>query len=422
VTLSKEDARTLAETHLRTTKEIDLSQWHLVESNSDKRPNRTDHTFTWQENGPLDPENSSAAKDAADHAYARMDLQILGDEPTNYRTYIKIPEDFVRQQEQQNLPRTLLLIGEGLLGLGLIVALLVCYFKSFRAVPPISVPWRRITGWALVGLVAAAFNFLLGRGLSGVLTKYSTEMSLRTFFGIVAVGIILVGMLLFGLLVLLFGLAWNFATRAFGEERIPTWLGMPPEYYRDAFWIAVGGSAALIGLRRLLDVLTARLPVLHRGVPSAFGASFDALYPAVAIVGSALLLGLIATGVMALAGAFVGAEIRRRWLRLFLFLAVALAMVSNWGNAADFVRQFLSGVVLLGFVVFGIRHVARFNVLGWFLVVVCTALLAGSVEILGQPAAFYRVNGYFTLGCLVALLSWPLISWRLAARTDAVKA
>jgi membrane protease YdiL (CAAX protease family) len=413
--LAKEDARPLAETYLRTVKGMDLSQWRMVEANSDKRPNRIDHTFTWQENAALDPENSPEAKDAGDHAYARMELQILGDEPANYRTYIKIPEDFVRQQQQQNLPRTLLLVAEALLALGLVIALLVFYFKSFRAVP-VSVPWRRISGWAGVGLLAAGLNFVLGRGLVGVLTKYSTEMPLHTFYGVVAVGIILVAMLLFGLLVLLFGLAWHFAARAFGEERIPTWFGMPAEYYRDAFWIAVGGSAALVGIRRLLDVIYAKLPVLYRGVPASFGASYDALSPAVAIVGSAIVLGLLVTGILALAGAFLGAELRRRWLRLLLFGAVALAMVSNWGNAWDFVRQFITGLVLLGFVIFGIRQVARFNVLGWFLVVVCTALLAGAGELLGQPATFYRVNGYFTLACLLGLLAWPLIRWRMAAK------
>jgi hypothetical protein len=419
VTLSKEDATTLAETYLRTTKEIDLSLWRLVESNSDKRPNRTDHTFTWQQNAPLDPGTPGESKDSTDHAYARMDLQILGDEPANYRTYIKIPEDFVRQQQRQNLPRTLLLIAEGLLALGLIVALLVFYFKSFRAVPAVNVPWRRIAGWAVVGLVAAGVNFFLGRGLTGILTKYSTEMSLHTFYGIVAVGMILVGMLLFGALVLLYGFAWNFAARAFGDQQLPTWFGMPPEYYRDAFWIAVGGSAALIGIRRVLDVLWSHLPVLHRGVPSSIGTSYDSLYPAVAIVGSALVLGMLTTGVLALAGAVIGAELRVRWLRLFLFLAMAMAFVSNWGNTADFLRQFVSGLVLLGFVVFGIRHVARFNVLGWFLVVVCTALLSAVVEMLGQPGSFYKVNGYFTLACLVALLAWPLITWRLGAKTAA---
>jgi len=66
--LSKEDAVTRAEKFLREEKKIDVSQWSLVESNSDKRPHRTDHTLTWQQNAPLDgvvgASSSSAAKTA----------------------------------------------------------------------------------------------------------------------------------------------------------------------------------------------------------------------------------------------------------------------------------------------------------------------------------------------------------------------
>jgi len=53
--------------------------------------------------------------------------------------------------------------------------------------------------------------------------------------------------------VILFGLAWHFAARAFGEEWVPTWLGMAGDYYRDAFWIALGGSALLIGLQAVSE-------------------------------------------------------------------------------------------------------------------------------------------------------------------------
>src|SRR6202040_3778944 len=64
--LSKEEAVARAEKFLREEKKIDLSQWSLVDSNSDKRPHRIDHTFTWQENAPLDgvfgASSSSAVK------------------------------------------------------------------------------------------------------------------------------------------------------------------------------------------------------------------------------------------------------------------------------------------------------------------------------------------------------------------------
>jgi hypothetical protein len=66
-------------------------------------------------------------------------------------------------------------------------------------------------------------------------------------------------------------------------------------------------------------------------------------------------------------------------------------------------------------VVFGIRHLARFNMLGWFLVVVTVGLLSAASEFLSQPDLFYQANGYIILATLAALLAWPLLSWRFGA-------
>src|SRR5271154_7207552 len=103
-----------------------------------------------------------------------------------------------------------------------------------------------------------------------------------------------------------------------------------------------------------------------------------------------------------------------RWLRLLIFLAVAAALVSGWGNGTDFLKKFLVSCVLLGFAVFGIRWVARFNLLGWFLVVACVGLIGGSAQLLTQPNAFYRTEGYIVVAAIIALLGWPLLAWRLS--------
>ncbi|HET7890949.1 MAG TPA: CPBP family intramembrane glutamic endopeptidase, partial [Candidatus Sulfotelmatobacter sp.] len=231
--LSKEEALSIAETFLREKKQIDLSGWKVVQAESDKRPNRTDTALAWQQDAPLDP-SSSDPKDSSDHAYARMELKVLGDEPADFRTYIKIPEEFVRQQEEQTLSRTLVLVGQAAVGLGLLIAVLVLYFKNLRHAG-VSVPWRRLFGWGCVGVVAAGVGFFLGRGVPGLLSGYQTSMPIRLFFGTVGVGVFLLGAVALGLLTLLFGLAWSFGSRAFGDEQLPTWFAMPANYYRDAF-------------------------------------------------------------------------------------------------------------------------------------------------------------------------------------------
>jgi membrane protease YdiL (CAAX protease family) len=413
--LSKEEAQSIAERFLREKKQIDLGAWKLVEANSDKRPNRTDHTLTWQQIAPLDPE-TPGAKDSADHPFARMDVQVLGDELANYRTYVKIPEEFTRKQEELSLPRMLFTIGKYTLYLGLVVSVFVFYFKRLRAQPAGTVPWRRLTLWSMAGFVAFVLSFLLGKGIPALLAQYPTALSLRMFFATTAVGIFLLASVLVGGLVLLFGLAWSFGARAFGSEKIPTWLGMPADYYRDAFWIALGGGGVLLVLRRLIGALDAWWPTLHRELSASFGESFDALYPAAGILGGAIVRGLLLTGTFALAAAFLGAELRVRWLRLVLFIALAASLVSDWGSPGDFLKQFLASLLILGVVVFGVRRVVRFNLLGCFLVVAGTALLGGMGELITQPDGFYRSQGYLVLGALALMMAWPLVAWRMGSK------
>ena len=412
--VSKEEAVSIAERYLTDQKHVDLSDWKLVVSDSDKRPNRTDHTLTWQQNSALDSDHT-ASKDAADHAYARIEVRVLGDEPSGFRTYIKIPEEFTRKQEAGTLPRTLFFVARLILGIGLPIAVLVFYFRSFRSSPALNVPWRRILLWGSVGFAAFALRLLFGNDFARDLSGYPTALPLKIYYAGLAVRYVFRGAAVFGGLVLLFGLVWYFSARAFDEDRVPTWLGMPSRYYRDAFCIGIGGASLLVALKHILEALARSWPTLHRGVPSSIGDHFDAVFPGLGVLGGAILRALFITGILALAGAFLGAELRVRWLRLLLFLAIPAAFISDWGSPADFLKQFLALLALMAVVVLGIRHVARFNMLGWFLVVATLGLLGAAAELLSQVDLFYRANGYIILAMLVALLAWPLLAWRLGA-------
>ncbi|HTZ46885.1 MAG TPA: type II CAAX endopeptidase family protein [Verrucomicrobiae bacterium] len=406
--LTKEEAVAIAEKYLREKKQIDLNLWKLVGSDSDKRPNRTDHLLTWEQKEPLD-KNSSA--------YARMSVTVLGDEPVDYRTFIKIPDEFIRAQQEQSAMRILVQVGQICVGLGLIASVLTFYFKRLRMQPAVHVPWKRILGWGVVGLMGFAVSFLFGRGIPALLESYPTSTPLRLYVATSGVGVLLLAGLLLAAVTLLFGLAWSFAERGFGQERIPGWLGMPGLYYRDAFWIGLGGTAALIGLRHVLDYAAGWWPTLHRGIPASFGDAYDAIFPGIGVTGGVILRGLMATGILVLAGAFLGSELRVRWLRLVLFFAVAATMVRSWGSAADFLKQFLVSAILLAVVIFGIRNFVRFNLLGLFLIISCTALLGGAAELITQPNTFYRANAYGLLVALVVLLVWPLVLWRVQGTT-----
>jgi hypothetical protein len=229
-----------------------------------------------------------------------------------------------------------------------------------------------------------------------------------------AVGVLLGATVYFGAIGLLFGMAWYFANRAFGENRLPHRGTMPAGYYRDAFWIGLGGAAGILGLERLLAFASTYWPTAHRSLEASFGQDFDALIPIAATLGAAVFRGLLFTGLVAAIASFVAAQVRHRLLRFSLLVFGALAVVGGgWGTPADLMKQFMARLILLGVLAFGVRRLMRFNILGCFLVVACTTLVSTAAELLVQPDSFYRANGYAIMLALALLFLWPLGAWRL---------
>ncbi len=414
--LTEQGAVARAEKFLRDEKKLDLKDWTRVESDSKKKPHRVDWTFTWQENEPLEA-SASPAKSAADHAHARIDVQVLGDEVANYRTYVKIPDDWRRKQEELTLPRTIFSYGiPALFFGGLGVTALIVFLKNLKSEAARTIPWKRIAFWSVWALGGYLVVFFLGNRIPNLLSAYDTAIPLKLMFGGIAIAALLGAPFYFGAIALLFGMAWYYATRVFGEERLPGWVGMPAAYYRDALWIGLGGAAGLLGLERLLATASTHWPTAHRSLEAAFGQDFDAIFPAASIIGGTLLHSMLMTGLVMAIAAFIAAQVRQPGLRILLFLVGALSLVGGgWGGPADLAKQFVARLILLSILVFGMRRVVRFNLLGCFLIVAGTFLLGGAAELLAQPDSFYRANGYAVLLSLILLFAWPFTAWRMRA-------
>ena len=95
---------------------------------------------------------------------------------------------------------------------------------------------------------------------------------------------------------------------------------------------------------------------------------------------------------------------------------------ADWGSSDDYGKQFLARLILLAVLALGVRYVMRFNLLGCFLVVAGTSLVAGAAELLAQPDSFYHANGYVVLGALLLLFVWPLAAWGMRGSADAASA
>src|SRR5439155_3621627 len=186
--LSREDAVAKATTYLQNEKKIDFSNWNLVDSSSEKRPNRIDHTLIWQAKQPLDSESTTASTDPATHGFQRMQVTVAGDEPTSFRTFIKIPDEWRRKQESQSIWRTLHTVLVSCLAVGLSIAALIFFLREIKSESMRQIPWRRFTFWGLFALAAYVAIGAFGDRIPAFLSQYKTAIPLKFMYGGLAIG------------------------------------------------------------------------------------------------------------------------------------------------------------------------------------------------------------------------------------------
>jgi membrane protease YdiL (CAAX protease family) len=409
--LTKEVARVRAEDWLRANKHVDFVQWNLVDANSEKKPNRTDHILIWENKTPL-----AGGPQPEDAAFQRMELRVLGDEISRYRIYVKIPEEWERQQTQETLPKTLLLVWKYLLPAAFIVLMLIAYFRNLKRPEAAAIPWRKFVGWGFGGMLA--FVVLELTQIPATLHSYTTQIPFKTFLATITVSWLFGTAVSLSVIAFFFGLAFYFWLRAGEKNQLPEWFRMPADYYRDAFLMATVGAATFLGFLRGVALLKRLLPALAASLPPSAPTGFDALLPAAQDIASAVFYSLFVAAALAAVSGFIKVFVRSGWQRVLLVTAGALAMVGDWGSGADFLRQLALYAATIAFFWWGVSKVVRFNLLGYFLLLAVISLAGGALPLLQQPNSYLRSNGIAALAALAFLLLWPLIAWRRAASSS----
>ncbi len=407
VKLSREQALAVAETYLRREKQLDLARWKLVDARADARPARTDHDFVWEQ-------NQAIAGTGVDAAHVRTEVNVTSDQVSGYRVFVKIPEQWEREQQKRTLARVLQTVWTVIFLAGIGVAALVLFFKNLRLQ---TVPWRRLAKWALAALAGSAIVTV--SNLPSVIANYPTAIPLTTFKAVMSVSLMIAIFFGFASAAFLFGLAWFYLARAFGENTLPSWRGMPANYYRDALVIGAAGTAALAGLARVGYLVSHIVPMPLRSLDAAVPSGLDSLLPAAQAVGHALSTGVLGVAFIGLAAGFVACHIRGKWAPWALIVGAALAATGDWGSAADFARQFAMRLVLVVILWVGVRRLVQFNMMGYFLVAAVPGLLSAGAVLIKQPNSFFRMNGWAVMIGAVVLLAWPVMAWHKASKCEA---
>jgi hypothetical protein len=401
--LPKEEAQARAEVYLRDEKKVNLADWNLVETHTDKKPARTDHLFEWEQKTAL---NGAPGEEGA---HIRMQVHVQGEEVSSYRIFIKIPEVWRDAESRTSAPQLAQTFGLAV-GVGaIILSVLIIFLRQIRSPEIARIPWRELARWSLWVLLAAMVLF--ANRAPEMVAGYPTTTPLATYY--VEQGILgLFGLSLdYAGIVLVLGIAWYFVDRGFGAGRVPAWRGVSAPFYRDSFCIAAFGSLALAGLNRL-PALFAHWPLLRHTLPGAVPEGLDALNPASGVFASAITSGFVTTGLVALVAGFVAVYIRPVWMRAGILILYAMLTATNVATPGAFFREAAFRLLVAVAVWFGVSRVVRFNVPGYFLLAATITLVSGAVELLEQPNSYFHANGYAILVCVLALLSWPVIMWR----------
>jgi len=408
--LSKEEAQARAEVFLRDQKGVNLQDWNLVETHSDKKPARTDHFFEWEQKAALD---AAAGQPGTAGAHIRVQLQVLGDEVSAYRIFIKIPETW-RDAENRKTPAQQAQSFGLACGLGVaLIAVLVIFFRSLKSPDMARVPWRTLGKLSILMLLAGIVIYV--DRSPQLLVNYPTATPLVAFYIVLLISLIFITAIYMAGAVLLLGLSWFFLERAFGAGRIPAWRGMNAAYFRDAFCVALFGSAAVMGLNRL-PALFARWPLWRHSLAASVPGNLDVLNPAVGSLASSIAAAFLTVGLLGLAAGLIAAYVRPAWMRAALMILYAVLMATNVATPGAFFREAAFHLVAVAVLWYGVTHIARFNVLGYFLLAALIVLAPAALDLLEQPNPYLHANGYAVLAIALAILAWPLMLWQRAGR------
>ncbi len=403
--LSKEEAQARAEVFLRDQKGANLAEWNLVDTHTDKKPSRTDHFFEWEQKAALDGDPGQPAAGA----HIRMQLQVQGDEISSYRIYIKIPETW-RDAESRTTPAQIAQSFGRAAGIGVaFLFVLVIFLRSLKNPDVARVPWRSLGKLSILALLASIVVYV--NRTPQLLLNYTTAWPLATYYVILFISMIFVAGIYMAGAVILLGLSWFFLERAFGPGHIQAWREAKAEYFRDAFLLALFGSAAVMGLSRL-PALFARWPLLRHSLGASVPENLDLLNPAVGTLASSIAASFLTVALLGLVVGLIAAYIRPVWMRAALMIVYAALMATNVATPGAFFREAAFQLVAVSAIWYGVTRIARFNVMGYFLLAALITLLPAAIDLLQQPNPYLHANGYAVIAFALAILAWPLMRWQ----------
>jgi membrane protease YdiL (CAAX protease family) len=375
-------ARELATAFVERTYSLPVGRYREVDANEEKRDNRTDHTFVWE-----DPDFKIG------EARARVSVELIGDEPSAYRRFLKLPEEWLREFAR---PRLLGYLFPGLLGAAGLPLLIVFVRRLGRH----EFHWRlylALSGVALCLSVASTLN-----QWPTLLARYPTETALDNYVGQLALGRLMTA-LLAALAVFVGVLAVDvFRQLALGRRALT-----PPSAARAAsVAVMVWGAGRVLGWAGQLT------PGPRLSVPLVSFPGADTALPGLAVVSQAFTAAVLVLCMLAVA-AFAAMHFLKLGWQLAAVAAFAAAFAAGRAQTPVqglvYLLVFLAAAAILRFLIAaGAADLMAFGVALFWL----NTVELGS-RLLAQHEPFIRMNAW---GALLAATAVGLVAIRYSKK------
>ena len=388
-TLSPDQALDIGRQYL-TAQGFNLAGFDLQNSEATKRKAREDYALTWQAKTG-DPLN------VGDEHY-RVEVGVAGDQVTGVRRYFKLPENWEREQSETKLVNVVLIALQVLL-FGAIAAGIIWLFVM--QVRSDGLAWRKTRRVALFVAIVLVISEL--NSLVTVRENYPTSMSLGIFNLFIVIGYVLVplaiGLFAWVLAALVVGL-YPDAWRIFNARDRRVWA-------RDAAVALIVALAVGAGISNLGAIFFNHLHAYAPPVTDIVNGTFAESLPALGVILPSFYLYTVfslAGLALAIRLAVIGWRQRAWWL----WLAISLLVLARGPATAHSLRQFLipwvPGVIGLIAAWGMIALFFRKNIAAYVVVAFTLPLVEPLINLLRDPAPFYRWNGVFLAVLLAAFL------------------
>ncbi|MBM3328149.1 MAG: CPBP family intramembrane metalloprotease [Calditrichaeota bacterium] len=365
-----DSARTLAQAAFE--REFpDHANWHILEENSHKLPNRLDWNFTYETLNPVVGE-----------AHFRANVSVRGSEVISGGKWLKVPETWERHEEKRGIGKVVLAALLAVIIIGALVYAIAAFGRRFKRQ---EIEWRTATWFgvatALLALVAMV------NGWADIWSDYRTSIPVATFLT-TRIATLLVGLLLGAFLTIPVIALVEALIRE--RHRHSAWFGLRPLHPNatvDGMAVVFGVMGVMLSMKYLFSAAEGWLGMPVHSYGLNLTGELEHFIPWLSGLTSGLGNYLQAAALLFVVILFQDA-VKAGWLRGLLIAVIASVFsLQNFGTGGnlttgEMVWQAVQGVIWAG----AIYYLVTYWVGGrlW-------ALIAGMIVV-----DFYKIGGAFT--------------------------